>query len=57
MNKDPTVHGKTLCYSVFAMNQLTGFNSNRLYVYLLKQSPYCKKKGKNWDFLVVSKIR
>ncbi len=34
-------------------NQLTGFNSNRLYVYLIKQSPYCKKKEKKWDFLVV----
>ncbi len=44
-------------YSFFGlictMNQLTGFNSNRLYVYLIKQSPYCKKIVKHWDFLVV----
>ncbi len=41
---------KYLFFGLFCtMNQLTGFNSDRLYVYLIKQSPYCKKKGK-WDF-------
>ncbi len=37
-------------YSFFGlfciMNQLIVFNSNCLYVYLIKQGPYCKKKGK-----------
>ncbi len=36
------------------MNQLTGFYSNCLYVYLIKQQSLLQKEGKNWDFLVVS---
>ncbi len=45
-------------YSFFGlfctMNQLSGFNSNRLYVYLIKHlTPLLQEEGKNWDFLVV----